>query len=286
MSDQQLLLLGLNALARAHAQDYFADGHRGAGLIAAYLLGRENNLDQRTRERIADLAERNWASTPLCAPFPDEKAEPVRIVEIGAALAAGGATLRQVGHNAIFAMLAVKGLRLLPSAATPPRIAGICRLIGAIQPWREDVPIDPTVDPPPFADGRACARYILCEAAAARDRFRRHGQGYTGHLLTFGQALVELAAMGEAVWAESCRGAFRRYLTLVRRGPEPGAALCPDHAPGSLRPTHAAYWEQRADDAVDIGHVFKYPHSYYALLRYADDVALAQAWDEQAYHLF
>ena len=29
-SDQRLVLLGLNALARAHELDYFADGHRGA----------------------------------------------------------------------------------------------------------------------------------------------------------------------------------------------------------------------------------------------------------------
>ena len=38
MSDERLLLLGLNALARAHELDYFADGHRGAGMVAAHLL--------------------------------------------------------------------------------------------------------------------------------------------------------------------------------------------------------------------------------------------------------
>ena len=31
LSDNRLVLLGLNALARAHALDYFADGHRGGG---------------------------------------------------------------------------------------------------------------------------------------------------------------------------------------------------------------------------------------------------------------
>ena len=38
MLDERLLLLGLNALARAHKLDYFADGHRGAGMVAAHLL--------------------------------------------------------------------------------------------------------------------------------------------------------------------------------------------------------------------------------------------------------
>jgi hypothetical protein len=43
MSDKRLVLLGLNALARAHESDYFADGHRGAGMVAAHLLCVDNN---------------------------------------------------------------------------------------------------------------------------------------------------------------------------------------------------------------------------------------------------
>ncbi|HEX2473995.1 MAG TPA: hypothetical protein VHK01_04585, partial [Lacipirellulaceae bacterium] len=35
--DKRLVLLGLNALARAHEWNYFADGHRGASLVAAHL---------------------------------------------------------------------------------------------------------------------------------------------------------------------------------------------------------------------------------------------------------
>ena len=36
-SDKRLLLLGLNALARAHEMDYFAEGHRGATILSAHL---------------------------------------------------------------------------------------------------------------------------------------------------------------------------------------------------------------------------------------------------------
>ena len=94
-------------------------------------------------------------------------------------------------------------------------------------------------------------------------------------MLTFGQALVELAAMGDVEWAESCRTAFRKYVTVTRRGPEPDSKRYPDHKPSDLRPTDAAYWEKRGDNTVDIGHVFKYPYSYYDLLRRADDPELS-----------
>ena len=105
-------------------------------------------------------------------------------------------------------------------------------------------------------------------------------------MLTFGQALVELAAMGDVEWAESCRTAFRKYVTVTRRGPEKDAKRIPDHKPSQLRPDSAEYWKKRGDHAVDIGHVFKYPYSYYDLLRNVDDPAMKREWDEKAYHLF
>ena len=92
--------------------------------------------------------------------------------------------------------------------------------------------------------------------------------------------------MGHVPWAESCRTAFRKYVTVTRRGPEPDAKRIPDHPPNDLRPISAAYWKKRGDRAVDIGHVFKYPYSYYDLLRRADDPELRRVLDAKAYHLF
>lgn len=283
--DKRLVLLGLNALARAHTKDYFADGHRGAALVAAHLMCVDNGLEPGARTRIVELLDLNWSSSDLCQPFPEEEPQPAAISKIGEALVEGGETLRQVGHNAIFAMLAIKGFRLLPQAATPLRIDGVCRLIRSMTPWRDVVP-DKDVTPPPFSDSVAASRYVLQEASAAVDRFVGFGQGYAGHMLTFGQALVELAAMGDAKWAESCRMAFRKYVTVTRRGPEPGDRRYADHKPSKLRPVDAEYWARRGDRAVGIGHVFKYPYSYYYLLQHADDPALAKTWDAKAYHVF
>ncbi len=285
MSDKRLLMLGLNALARAHEFDYFADGHRGAGMVSAHFMCVDNDLDKQATSRIVELIDINWAASALCKPFPEEKSAPERIKEIGVALAEGGEVLRQVGHNAIFAMLAIKTFRLIPNAATPQRIDGVCKMIRSFTPWR-DVEPDSDVVPPPFADAVAASRFILRETNAAIDRFVGFGQGYAGHMLTFGQALVELAAMGDVQWAESCRTAFRKYVTVTRRGPEPDSKRRPDHKPTDLRPTDAAYWKRRGDKTVGIGHVFKYPYAYYDLLRRAGDPDLGRTLDAKAYHLF
>ncbi len=284
-SNKPLVLLGVNALARAHELDYFADGHRGASMVAAHLLCVDNQLDERATTRIEELFDLNWGSTDLCKPFPEEDPQPERIREIGVALAEGGEVLRQVGHNAIFAMLSIKAFRLLPSAATPQRIDGVCKLIRSFTPW-QDVKPDADVDPPPFTETAAASQYVLREASDTVDRFIGFGQGFAGHMLTFGQALVELAAMGDVEWAESCRTAFRKYVTVTRHGPDPDAKRYRAHQRTKLRPTEAAYWEQRGDHAVDIGHVFKYPYGYYDLLRRADDPELARAWDVKAFRIF
>lgn len=284
-ANDRLLLLGLNGLARAHELNYFADGHRGAALIAAHLMCVDNDLDQAARSRIAELFDANWAASPLCKPFPEEQPDPDGVARIGAALVEGGEVLRQVGHNAIFAMLAIKGFRMLPSAATPQRIDGVCALIRSFTPWRDIMPAA-DVNPPPFEDSVAASRFVLREASDAVDRFVGFGQGFSGHMLTFGQSLVELAAMGDKQWADSCRTAFRKYVTVTRQGPKPDDKRYTDHKPSKLRPTDAAYWKQRGDRTLGIGHVFKYPYSYYDLLQRANDPALERDWDAKAYHVF
>lgn len=172
MADEHLLRLKLNALARAHELDYFADGHRGASMVAAHQLCQNRNLDERARVRIRELVDLNWASSALCEPFPEAVPEPGRIDEIGLALVEGAETLRQVGHNAIFAMLAIKAFRSLPSFATSQHINGACDLIRALVPWR-DIDPDPEINPPAIQGGPASwmGRRIACSRA------RKHACG-------------------------------------------------------------------------------------------------------------
>ena len=283
--DPRLVLLGLNALARAPQMNYFADGHRGAAMISAHLLCVDNALDAETVQRIQTLFALNWASSKLCQSFPDGDRDPKAVEKVGLALADGGGVLRQVGHDAIFAMHAIKGFRLMPETATKERVEGVCNLIRSFKPWR-DIEPDEDVQPPPFSDQVATSRFILREASTAIDRFAGFGQGFAGHMLTFGQSLVEMASMGDIEWAESCRTAFRKYVTVTRKGPESDARKIADHHPSKLRPSQVSYWKQRGDKTLGIGHVFKYPYGYYDLLRRANDEQLAVELDAKSYQIF
>src|SRR5262245_36608764 len=106
-AEKRLVLLGLNALARAAELDYFVDGHHGASLVSAHLLCEENKLPEQARSRIEQLLDLNWASSPLCKPFPEVDPDPEQLKKIGEALVESGSVLREAGHNIIFAMLAI-----------------------------------------------------------------------------------------------------------------------------------------------------------------------------------
>lgn len=285
LSQQRLIELGLNALARAPERSYFADGHRGASMISAHLMCVDNDLGEPTTNRIVELFDRNWASTKLCDPFPPGEPIDDAAERIGKKLAEGSGVLREVGHDAIFAMHAIKGFRMLPESATPERVEGVCSLIGEIKPWRDITPSD-EVDPPSFADEIASSRFVLKEASDAIDRFAGFGQGFAGHMLTFGQSLIEMAAMGHVEWAESCRTAFCKYVTVTRMGPQSGDRKIKEHRISELRPEDAEYWTQRGDKTLGIGHVFKYPYAYYDLLARADDPELERELDAKAWRIF
>lgn len=285
LAQQRLVRLGINALARAPELNYFADGHRGAALISAHLMCVDNDFDPKTSIRIAELFELNWANSKLCGGFPENAPVDDAAERVGKALAEGGGVLREVGHDAIFAMHAIKAFRILPETATPERVQGVCDLIRSFKPWR-DIEPDPAIDPPPFTDQPAISSYILREASQSIDRFKGYGQGFAGHMLTFGQSLVELAALGEVEWAESCRTAFRKYITVTRRGPQPGDRKIKDHKFSRLRPNETAYWKQRGNKSLGIGHVFKYPYAYYDLVTRAKDLELEKEFDAKAWQLF
>ena len=285
LMEERLVLLGINALARAPEMNYFADGHRGAAMISAHVMCVDNDFDDAATTRIVELFNLNWASSKLCEPFPPGDPVEDPIAQVGKALAEGSGVLRQVGHDAIFAMHAIKAFRMLPHAATRERVKGVCRLTREFKPWR-DVDPDESIEPPAFADEAAAARFILKEASDAIDRFVGFGQGYAGHMLTFGQSLVELAAMGYVEWAESCRTAFRKYVTVTRMGPQPGDRKIKEHQFSKLRPDDSEYWEKRGDKTLGMGHVFKYPYAYYDLLARAKDPELEKEFNAKAWRLF
>ena len=75
-------------------------------------------------------------------------------------------------------------------------------------------------------------------------------------------------------------------MTVTRKGPDPDGKRYTEKKSSKARPNSAEYWRQRGDHAVGIGHVFKYPYSYYDLLRCVDDPALKREWEAKAHRVF
>ena len=196
MLDRSYLRLGLDALSRAHSLDYFSDGHRGAAIVAAYFMCREEPVEEAASECIASIIDEHWAATELCAPLPGAAPDPSLLTRFTDAVAANIGEMRMVGHNVIFPSLALKALREMPEAVTPPRVEGLCRLIEAF-----DTPMEigrggdecfPDLDTTP-----ALAESILAEFARSAEAFVGRGQGWTGHMLTVGRAVVDLQALAD-----------------------------------------------------------------------------------------
>lgn len=284
MFDESYLIRGLDALCRAHQSDFFADGHRGAAIISAYYLCRENEVEPGVPETIREIIDQYYTHTPLCAPFPAEPPESARLDDVSATLVRHLAGLRMVGHNVIFPALALKVFRQLPETVTPSRVAGLCRLIECFA-----VPDDLTVTEadgiPRLGTPAEVADLLLAELLRAMRAFSGRGQGWSGHLMTYGRALLDLRETGHAELARAAEPGFRVYLKRIRQGPGPGDRAIAEHPETSLRPHQLAYWEQRRQTSPGLGHVLKYPYGFYGLLNLAQDDDLKHQAMTAAYHI-
>lgn len=284
MLENEYLWRGLDAIGRAHETDYFADGHRGAAIIAAYFLCREVEAEDGVGDIIRAMIDEHWTHTDLCRPFPAETPEPDLVHRITDTLERSMDGLRQVGHNVIFPSLALKAFRQLPEAVTPSRVSGVCRLIEAFTDV-EDIQLGQSDDIPDLGALPAAAELILSEFLTTIDAFDGRGQGWSGHLLTYGRALLDLRQLGYEALAQTAEHAFKIYVKRLRMGPLETDQPRPEHPASRLRPHQYAYWERRRNQPVGIGHVFKYPYGFCGLMDFAQDHGLRQRCLDAAYHV-
>ncbi len=285
MLSERYLILGLDALSRAHATDYFLDGHRGAAIIAAYYLCAENDVEDGVAEIIAGMIEEHWAQTDLCAPFPAERSDPALVQPILAALTSNMGPLRQAGHNVILPSLALKAFADVPEALTPSRAQGICHLIECFD-TADDIAPDADDDLPDLGDRERVAEFILAETLRTMEAFTGRGQGWTGHMLTCGRAVIDLFQLGYADVAQKAYDTFRVYVKRTQMGPLDTDKPRPEHPQFESRPLQLEYWEERKDRDVAIGHRFKYPYGFYGLMALATDGDLKQQCTREAYRVF
>jgi len=282
MLDREYLLYGLNALSRAHETDYFLDGHRGAAIVAAGYLCRENAVEPGVAGIIARLIDEQWAHTELCAPFAHESSDPRLAHRIVECMTDNMAGLRQAGHNIIFPSLALKAFRDVPEAITPSRVTGICRLIESFTVT--DVPMDEDVELPDMDDQVIAAEFILGEFVTCTERFVGRGQGWSGHLLTYGKALMDLRELGYVDLAKQAEDGFRIYIRRIRMGPQESDGQYQEHSPTDLSPLQKRYWHEREGD-LRFGHKLKYPYGFYGLMKFAEGAEIRRQGLDSAYRV-
>ena len=314
MNSVDYLYKGLCGLARAHQANCMA-GHLGAALVAGSFLGEDlPDLDPRVRacieremDRVAGGAESVWFDPgkagfgvpELLAAFPEECPREHRIGEIGEALCANIGSLRQSGHNVIFAALALRGLRKHPEYATDAIIDGVCRLIGGFdnagpgkgyygegRGWLggDEAALSADAGVPSYESAEAMAGAVIDELICSASQHRR-GFGGLFHVINHAAALADLSRIGYGELARQGLSAHRQHLRLWQGLPnlesELGRLVRTEHDPRTPQ-----YW--RRTESIQwagwLTHRLKTLYGFFRLVRLLSDPApVAQAEQQFLY---
>ena len=223
------IVKGLDGMSRvAETGNTFGLGHNAAAVISSAFFCREQKLDADTQKEILAFLDARLLKNPIyAAGRPKEAADPKLTEGLLEDLDAGIATLRGKGHNIIFAVTSLKALRAVPEAVTPERVDGLRKMVRSFGKTRGGAQEDPEPPLVGLDDEQKFVHFIFEEFLKAA------GDGFDGHVLTIGHALLELHRMGHkelarkgvpAYW-EWCRG-----LARSRRGPRRSPACS---APGT-----------------------------------------------------
>jgi hypothetical protein len=285
MLDNTYLILGLDGLSRAHGRNYFADGHLAASVMAAYFLCHENGLEENTQNVIKSRIDHELRNDALFISAPSEAADAALLEQLLNTLSAGIGDLREVGHNIIFGAAALKAFRQCPDAITPFRVEGICKLIGDFT-TTQNVAIEDDDGVPGIADEGALIEFIFNEYLRSVSLYAGYGQGWAGHLLTIGHAVIELSRLGYPDLAARAHNAYRMYIKTMRFGPKETDPHIPDHPASTLTPLDCDYWKQRKSVRSGLGHAFKYSYSFYNLFSKLRDPILRERCMAESHKIF
>jgi hypothetical protein len=254
---------GLDGMSRvADRGDTFAGGHNAAAVISTAFFCREQRLDADTqRELLAYLDARLLKNPMYAAARPKEAADPKLAEGLLEDLDAGIATLRGKGHNIIFAVVCLKALRAVPEAATPERVAGLRKMVRSFGKGGAAKEADPLVG---LGDEQKFVHFVFEEFLRAK------GNGFDGHVLTIGHALLELHRMGHKDLARKGVPAYWAWVRGARTG-EREAASAPPPAPPPLAREYWAAQAKRGVGEIAASHTVKYPYSFYALAKDVTD---------------
>jgi hypothetical protein len=266
------IVKGLDGMSRvAENGGVFGLGHNAAAVISSAFFCREQRLGPETQKEIlAFLDARLLQSSIYAEARPVEAADPKLVEGLLEDLDAGIGSLRGKGHNIIFAVASLKGLRAAPEAATPQRIDGLRKMVRAFGKTTRETAndSDPLVG---LDDERKFIHFVFEEFLKAR------GDGFDGHVMTIGHALVELYRMGHKDLAKKGVPAYWQWVRESRA--VEGEDTATPTGSGKPTPLTHEYWAAQAKrrlGEIVSSHTVKYPYSFYALARDVTDENLKQ----------
>src|SRR5262249_3438307 len=277
------IIKGLDGMSRvADKGKVFADGHNAAAVISSAFFCREQGLDADTQKEILDFLDARLLKNPIYAEArPREAADPGLVAGLLEDLDAGIATLRGQGHNIIFAVACLKAPRAGPQAATPARIDGLRKMVRSFGKSGSAVAKDP--DPLVGLDDEQRFIHFVFE-----EFLRAKGDGFDGHVLTIGHALVELNRMGHKELARKGAPAYWQWVREARAGDDEGGGNVEPAPPRAPTPLTREYWAAQAKHRIGeivSSHTVKYPYSFYALAKDVKDEDLKKRILAKVYRL-
>jgi hypothetical protein len=278
---QREIVKGLDGMSRvADKGNTFGLGHNAAAVISAAFFCREQKLDADTQSEIlAYLDARLLKNSIYEAARPKESADPKLVEGLVEDLDAGIAALRGKGHNIIFAVTCLKALRAVPEAATPERIDGLRKMVRSFGKTKGGAAkdSDPLVG---LDDEQKFVHFVFEEFLKAK------GDGFDGHVVTIGHALVELYRMGHKELARKGVPAYWQWVREARAGEDAGEVA--PAAPRAPTPLTREYWAaqvKRRIGEIASSHTVKYPYSFYALAKEVRDEDLKKRILAKVYQL-
>jgi hypothetical protein len=167
----------------------------------------------------------------------------------------------------------------VPEAATPERIAGLRKMVQSFGKTNGAV----EQDPEPLvglADEQKFIHFIFEEFLKAA------GDGFDGHVVTIGHALVELHRMGYKDLARKGVPAYWEWVRGARANEgEVEGEPAPPRAPTALTPEYWAAQAKRRIGEIVSSHTIKYPYSFYALAKDVKDEDLKKRILAKVYRL-
>jgi hypothetical protein len=287
MLPQPYLVAGLDALSRAFTKpvwswDEFMNGHRGAGMTASYLLLHDRLVEPHSAEPIKDMLDREWTSRPLYAPLPAEAPAPAQLERLLQALDGSFGTARHIGHDVIDPTFALRAFRLLPETITAGRIDGLCTM-AQVYTRTDALPAagEHRFDPAAYSTW-VLESFLECIHRSATP-------GGSGHLLTFGYAVIDLHLLG---YAELCRKAEVGHRALVAqlmdKPADPPQQVYAKPAWLQHDPHLAGHWREQPHDTLEQsnGHAPKYAYAFNGLCALAGPGALVSRAREHYFHVY